>query len=240
MFRDKNGLIVQLNGDGGDTLQREGFFWLAMTIKSIHEPDMTDLAHIVAEYGRNIQLLHPTPTTWVRHPEQWNDPNDCSRDQLTPNIILFGFLGMKTLLNDAFRSIVLRGRFPNGDLISPEHFGWFVRSWYAINPFEPLKMVLFPLAFLCLLLGDLFMLLNSIIRIVKNKLNNDDVGDDLNHCASLIQAKFSCPTPISWLARKLFFWFQPINRNLAHYFRTETGGNYEIAVVWSQVVLKHF
>jgi len=233
MYRDDLGLIVQKNGDGGDTLQRTGFFYLPGLIKGA--------VGARSCYTQEIEMLWGAegPT---RHIRQWPAQKEVSRDQLTPNVAALGFLGAVSKID--FLWAKLRGnwfRYPNGtDVASPEHIGIFLRAW--IKSGGSGIFLIYPL----LLLGDLFMLLGVVIRCIQArepgriqkwlganvhwifvagepprvdgnkvvKVNDaygpDNVGGDLNTLVSVVQAQYVCGTPISWLARKYYKRFRPM------------------------------
>lgn len=230
MYRDELGLIVQKNGDGGDTLQRTGFFYLPGIIKE--------------QKGAMSCFENELSTLWssdgpTRHIKQYPNQNEVSRDQLTPVVAALGFMKMFDKANYLFYRLIRNWfRYPNmTDIASPEHIGIFLRaSGENLWPMLPF-----------ILLGDCFMLLGVIIRCIQAR-NPDDVGDDLNTLVSVVQAQHTFPTPISWLARKLYVKLRPkpytrideteqgnIYLALKWYFREESGGNPEIAVAWKEV-----
>jgi hypothetical protein len=206
---DKYGLVVQTNGDGGDSPARTGlyYFLLALlneeTIKSGLD-FFTALLHMQKGFG-----------AFIRNPVNYNNPKDMSRDQLNPLIIAMGaYRGHSHLLWELlWKRIKAFGFYPNGDYSSPEHWCMLFRAlrlWW-----------LYPIFFL----GDIFTLINSIVRCILGTDPNN-VGDDINHCMSLLQ-QLKYPTPISWAARKLYSKLRPggVQRAWDWYFRPETGAN---------------
>jgi len=236
MYRDELGLIVQKNGDGGDTLQRTGFFYLPGIIK--------EQKGAMSCFENELSILWSSdgPT---RHIKQYPNQNEVSRDQLTPVVASLGFAKRPLKVLFLFVRLIKNWfRYPNmTDIASPEHLGIFIRAllwpekkWFFICLWYPF-----------LLFGDCFMLLGIIIRCIQAR-NPDDVGDDLNTLVSVVQAQHTFPTPISWLARKLYVKLRPkpytrideteqgnIYLALKWYFREESGGNPEIAVAWKEV-----
>ena len=239
MYRDDLGLIVQRDGDGGDTLQRTGFYYLPGLIANNEE----SILHYDAELSTLWGAEGPT-----RHIKQWSNQSEVSRDQLTPNIAALGFSGSSAKVEFLLIRLIKNFfRYPNGtDFASPEHIGIFLRAILCAKDrgFNWKAALFYPL----LLLGDLFMILGVIIRCYQAK-DPDNVGDDLNTLVSVVQAQHTCGTPLSWLARKLYVKFRPqpfigldgpMSTNnvflaLVWYFRKESGGNPEIALAWKDI-----
>jgi hypothetical protein len=230
MYLDAKGLIVQQNGDGGDTLQREGFWYegiyLVPRMPVIMTPNL-------APYNNAITILWTVNGFERSWQVPYNDPSDCSRDQLVSNIRAMGYFDYKGPLDYILTGVIKNfSRFPNGDICFINDYGRFIRafkSWY-----------LYPL----LLIFDLPIIVNSIIRCIAGKDSNN-VGDDVNHIGDLAQAKCIFPTPISFLARKIYIAFRP-NYNpacrngaeyaLSWYFRADSGGNPEFIKLWAPIV----
>ena len=243
MFIDQHGLIVQKDGDGGDTAQREGFLACSDAENSWFPGK--------CEYSEAVDLLEVKPGIWVRHPDQWNDPKDFSRDQQTPHVWAMAKHGLKAPLRRMFWAHLKRfGKYQNWDFMSPEHLGLYIRAFVWIYPWIviPGSLALYSL----LLFGDIFNLINTLVRIYKGRKDPDDVGDDLNHLV-IIRASQSFPTPISWISRVIYFkyrpgytWTEVDGKQIAtldptgcgpqyalnRYFRAEAGGNPELALCW--------
>lgn len=221
MYLDSKGLIVQSNGDAGDCFQREGFWYEGAFLNPIYPtiPGMLD-------YNSALSIL-TTSNGFTRYWQApYNDPSDTSRDQLVSNIRAWGYYGYKGDLEYVFNHIIKNwSRFPNGDIAFINDYARFIRSfrtWW-----------LYPL----LLLFDVPLIVNSIIRCIAGH-NSNNVGDDVNHVGDLAQAQYVYPTPVSWLARKLYKWLRPFGPQYAlyWYFRPESGGNPEFTVLWSPIV----
>lgn len=245
MYLDHLCLIITKSGDGGDTAQNEGFV------------SITEVGKLSA-YRSIIQKLEPkNDGLWVRHPEQYPDTSDFSRDQATPNIIAMGLFGFRAPLKRMAKAQVKRyGLYQNGDLLMPDNAGQFLRAfnWKIFYPF--------------LWFSDLFILINTlIICFIKARepgpfqqwlgrnihwifvqgepdgadgtpgdaYGEDNVGTDKNHIASLYQAQRVMPTLVSWFARKLYKWLRPLGPQYAlnHYYRVD---NPEIAEAWKQIL----
>jgi hypothetical protein len=165
-----------------------------------------------------MNLIEPRPGMFVRHPDPsmwYSNPVHFSRDQQSAVAIGLSFLGNKGAIKRMAKGHLKRfGLYPNfqlnkvgvdgkfrrvtGDIASPEHFGYYIRGLH-LYPLYPL-----------LLVGDLFMLLNSLIIVFMSlrSVNSMETSNDLNHICALLQAKHMMPTPISWLARKVYSLFR--------------------------------
>jgi hypothetical protein len=223
MYLDSKGLIVQQSGDGGDTLQREGFWFEGTSLNTTYQnpPGLTSyiwaLAFLWTEKGYTRYWQAP-----------YRDSSDTSRDQLVSNIRAMGYIpdarlrALKGLLKGVIKNW---SRFPNNDIAFINDYGRFIRSFRA--------WYLYPLLFLC----DIPIVVNSIIRCIKGR-NYDDVGDDINHIGDLAQCQNIYPTPVSFFARKLYKWFRPfgVQHALDWYFRAASGGNPEFAELWAPIV----
>lgn len=212
---DRHGLIVQADGDGGDTAQRTGMYYY------VHDD--------AENFALALDQLEVAPGIYVRHPYQddfRSDPRRFSRDQQRPLVIALGRYGMHDRLWRMTKQHALRlGKYQNLDFISPVGFGEYVRAFDA-KPFYPLLVV-----------SDFFLFLGSVQLVVTASFNPDEV-DDNNHVMTLMQARDVMPTPFGMLAMKTYLWFRPKNMGnsvfglddpvegaLAWYHRAETGGN---------------
>ena len=226
MHKDLNGLPVQSNGDGGDSLQRLGFWF-----EGIHFCMNVDLWPIFGTEAENyLTLLYKceiAPATFIRNPTNYNDPKDTSRDQLVSNIRAAGYFAPEIAAAITTKCFQNWCRYPNGDLFFLQDFARSIRSahlWWA-----------YP----WVVIGDVLLLGNSIVRIIKGK-NPNDVGDDINHIGDLQQAKTIYPTPISWLARKVYKRLRPygIKYPVQWYFRESSGADTEFIDLWVPIVEK--
>lgn len=244
MHLDSNGLIVQSNGDGGDTAQRTGFYYSALCLRERYLPPHNDPVPLSsdelnkeADFVKAISLLTPNEKL-VRYPEPgnssppWNDPKDCSRDQYRPMIIcagLYGLSGYLKILTDNVNWF----RYPNGDVSGPDDWGTQSRA-HNEKPWW---------------ISDVW--LDGAVTVRNNQAakNPDDVGDDLNLLAQLAQGYFVKPSMTSINALRKYLKNRPTNYGvtklgeksnvmgaLAWYFRAESGGNPEIAEAWRPVV----
>jgi hypothetical protein len=240
MHVDKVGLIVQSNGDGGDTLQRMGFWYEGKFFNPTYD---SNGALNVAPYSFALSDLCVNGK-YIRYPGQWDNPADTSRDQLVSNIRAMGYYEFKPDLKNILGQIFKNwSRYPNGDIAFLQDYARFARAFKA--------WWLYPV----MLLGDIFLFGNTLVRIWKG-MNYDDVGDDINHIGDLAQARNYCGTPISWLARLFYVAFRhgfskqvdgkfysddKMNGGLwalQWYFRADSGGNPEFADLWGPTVCK--
>lgn len=208
MNLDSNGLIVQTDGDGGDTAGREGDYWFAWGLRVKHPNYHSGV------FKMNLDRLQVEPGVFVRNPVQYNDPKDFSRDQTVPLILAMGEMEehetLKLLLKKQVKNYF---RYQNGDLGLPGDLGYYIRalrSWWAY-PF--------------LLISDLQLLVNSLIRVIFG--TNDNTSDDVNHTIGLLQAQYVYPTPISYLARKIYKYLRRggIQNAWDNYFKPSSGAN---------------
>lgn len=229
MHLDAKGLIVQSTGDGGDTLQREGFWF-----EGAHLVDMEPSIPPMKSYEDALTVLY-TPQGFERSWQApYNDPSDTSRDQLVSNIRAMGYYNYTKQLNFILLNILKNwSRFPNGDIAFINDYGRFIRAFRA--------WYLYPLLFLF----DVPLIVNSVLRCVIGRDSNN-VGDDINHIGDLAQAQNIYATPTSWVARLIYKHFRPsFTSNISGpqyalnwYFRPESGGNPEFALLWSPIVAK--
>lgn len=237
MYFDDDHLIVQQNGDGGDTAQRMGLYHSFLQMRGMMKVTNDRLPFSTClDYMAAIEKLQAVPGIWRRHPSQWCSVEDFSRDQTVPNIIAMGFCDAEASLKATTKAFAKRGFLfcQNKDIVSPQLLASFIRSWFwSISNFAGF---LWPLVFLL----DFFLVLDVILRIFNKFIDKDNVGDDLNTTLLVLQAEHSLPTPLSWLARKLY-GFLPlgVNHSFSHYFRAETGGNPELAEIAKPVIDKY-
>lgn len=222
MYLDSKGLIVQQSGDGGDTLQREGFWYEGWSLNPWY-PTIPGLV----TYTMALGLLN-TPEGFERSWQvPYNDPSDTSRDQLVSNIRACGYRRLNGPLGEIFWAIIKNfSRFPNNDIAFINDYGRFIRAYRF--------WLLWPLLLIC----DLAVLVNSIILLFYS-MNLNNVGNDINHIGDLAQAQNVLATPVSWLARKIY----KLRRGgpqyaLDWYFRAASGGNPEFAELWAPIVKK--
>lgn len=223
MRRDNWGLIVQLDGDGGDTCQRTGMYWFGRylaegkALESTARMFMSDATKLEQPVGSGLLVRHPFQRDFrppSRSPDlpvetYRSDPNELSRDNFDALVIALGALepkpkdplgneiNKKPFLDRVFRAH--RGRFyfyQNKDLAQLQTFSMYDRAY------ERGYMWLRTCA--C----DIGLLFSSL-SIVVSTINKPDDSDDINHFVRLCQAVDRQSTPVSWLARILYAWFRP-------------------------------
>lgn len=203
MLQDNWRLIVQKKLDGGDTLAREAdfhFCWAILDKTPLY--DVPWLSDLECDWG--IWRRHPDITKW------YSNPKTTSRDQIVTLIVYLGVIRDYARLFRLFVRTTLRLGFAQNyrsddgttfKIPDSMHFyyGLFLRAFgrYAIW------------AYPLLLLFDLY-LLGSTIFDCRPWRNPDDV-DETNMIAQHRQAQIWAPTPLSWLARRIYVRFRPTN-----------------------------
>jgi hypothetical protein len=231
---DNNGLIVQLDGDGGDTAGREGDYWFFVGTKGY-------VAHRKLDFKDVLNLLQSSPGVMIRNPVGYNQPDDFSRDQQTAIILAAGEMKERAFLrqllwqqikrfgayqnfsirwsqylpdNDNRYTKILGRLWIRGDYPDPQILSQYIRAmraWY-----------LYPL----LLVGDMSTFVNSIIRCIVGR-DPTNTSNDINHTLVLLQAQNIYATPISWVSRLIYKWFIPggVQSRWDNYFNVKTGAN---------------
>lgn len=237
MYKDELGLIVQSNGDAGDTAQREGMF--ACAVESI---DRTSKWYSHVRYVLNV--LEVEPGVFARHPKQEPhcQPARLSRDNNDPLIILMGEAGDLVRLERHYRKHKSRWfKYQNGtDYPQPASPSMWIRAFRNGS-----KRWLLPIL-------DLGLLLASVSKVLSKRINMGHV-DDNNHIMRCIQAGRVMDTRTAKLARWVYRKFRPTNYGntqhgetcpimgaLVHYHRPEAGGNPEVAEAYRPLVKKYF
>ena len=229
MYLDTKGLITQSNGDGGDKLQREGFWYEGSNYNTslLQPPGM-------ASYPKALIILTDSEGNLLRDEVQYTNPTDVSRDQLVSNIRACPLYGQSSVLQRIFANVIKNiSQYPNGDLAFLIDYARFIRSfglWY-----------LFPV----LLILDIQLFLTAIYNVLisypdKNGwfwAANTYVGNDLNFIGDLQQAKKHLSTPLSFLARKIFkLRAGGAMYGMEVYFNANTGANPEFIELWKPIV----
>lgn len=196
--RDKYALIVQADGDGGDTAQREGFVWFGLFIR--RKMGLADPAYVNLKlsFEETIDLLEVNRSgEFRRHPDQtqwWSDPKKFSRDQQIPIVAAMGAWRLTAPLERLWQATVKRGRVcQNGDAVGVDHYNLFQRARGPEFEIDPL--------------GEL-QLLGMAASIMARKL--DDVSDDLNHIVALCASTLVNPTRTARKAIRAYLEARPI------------------------------
>jgi hypothetical protein len=111
---DQDGLIVHKKGsklDGGDTSQREGWYWLGIWLRKHFELEPWPHERQL-NFDQVIRLMEPDHNgVFYRHPKlrPWNDPRSkdygTSRDQLEPMIAALGVWGKNAELKRLWKAL---------------------------------------------------------------------------------------------------------------------------------------
>lgn len=241
---DENNLIVQADGDGGDTAQRTGMYYLGLYIRSEYL-GLDNLGYGFStrqDFENALTLLEVKPGIYVRHPTQWNDPNDFSRDQQTPLVIAMGFYKMTSRLTRLYSAQRRRffSKYQNKDFPTPEHMNFYSRAFNNCCGFEPEKSYA---------VGDSLQYLNSLLLC--KKAQDPNWVDDLNHILSLLQATLIKPTKISQAALSYYVKNRPkslgspfeknnILAALTWYNRADSGGNPGFVELYRPIIERFF
>lgn len=220
-YFDENGLICNAwqgpRFDGGDTGQKTGLLRFGRYLKFIKNKDQ--LGREQAKYAQELDMLEdPERPGWYRrHPDPtkfWSNSRNFSRDQHRSIVIAMGALKQqKRLLRTLWEHIKRFGFYQNdlkhdgtkklvGDICSPAEWGEWLRALVHSGLWG--FRVLYPL----LLISDLWAILGILVSMINWK-NPDDADDD-NLIMSTLQAKLVMPTPLSWIARKLYVKIRPV------------------------------
>jgi hypothetical protein len=175
---DRHGLIVQTDGDGGDTAQREGWAWFGAWIRE-HELHNPWPIRRSITFQEAMGFLEVGQTgIFRRHPDQHSQPQDFSRDQTIPIVAAMGVWGDTARLERLWNRTAARNyHAQNGDLFLPEIVNLFERA-RGVQPGP---------------IGDL-QLAGSVLARNSQAANRDNVGDDLNLVVQLLMAALRFPS----------------------------------------------
>lgn len=233
---DSNGLIVTLKNDGGDTCAEEGRYWFLYWFNFVFMSNYTIALKIPQRVSPSklIAKLETSPGKYVRNPAPaaaWEaDPKTTSRDQLIPIIYYCAAYKDYKRLARLFWACLKRGMFAQN-----VYSNWYTGTPKWKVPDQMLTCipdfiraggkwtaVLYPL----LLVLDLVQLLSVLVALIPvtvpdsakwynpltwfAKRGLDDV-DDNNLDIAILGAVAFKPTPLSYVARKLWGRFRPAN-----------------------------
>lgn len=244
MNLDKYGLPVQANGDAQDQLQRCGMIAAASYLIATH----TVLGHTcdLAMLGITQKTLQPRPGIYTRFID---GPIDTvSADQLISALAAHVAGRDWKQVYYMFIRLLQRGGFAqNVQDITPSGPSnpWKVPDFMLLRAL-PLLTRSFILFYPLVLVADLYLIIMSISAVIYSRQSLDNV-DQNNTILTLAVAQDIMPTPISFIARKVFKWFLGPNNaglpnrvygSLLWYHRAASGGNPEIAEMWKPIVDK--
>lgn len=246
-YRDNFGIIVQRDGDDGDSLHRQATLCFGLEARGDYR--QTEVWRLFRLYQRE--------GVWTRGMTKWTDPKTVSRDQLIPVLAMLGMGRYDSLKETTIKG--LKGpllKAPNGDPFIT-HLSVIIRSWAGVNLWWYLPTALI------LTFTDLFFLVGTLIKCFfpwrwndqQKKIERADMDkvDDWNDVIPLLQAARLFESPTSWLARQIYRTFRP--RNYGHrltdswdrvyqallwYNRYSSGGNPALVEVYKPMLDRYF
>ncbi len=255
-YLDMRGLPVQKDGDGGDTAQRVGMITFGRYLN--RDGNIYQIAQWLAKLtvGDGQFVRNPDPTMW------YSNPKNFSRDQTRSLVMAMGAYALSEPLKANLKNLIKNfGFYPNvypnftspgdkdyvkkiPDLASPEHYSEYIRALYACG--NRSMLALYPVV----LLGDCFKLLGTLIDVFYTDRDPTET-DDVNSIMSHLQALNWMPTPLSWLARKIYSKYRPIANNpegitvgpesaLNGYFFNDPNGIQPIYYIYKPLMDKYF
>lgn len=238
-FDDHGLLVNMADGrpDGGDTAQMTGLYRFGQWLKAKREKDKETLARIQGRFAQECEMLtyvelvknkqndvidhKPHPGVFVRNPgpgyPAWAaNPHTFSRDQQRSLVVAMGALKQKKQLWLTLKRHVARlgwyqndqeidGSKKTADFAAPDILGEYIRAFWMAS--GPVGRVLGLLAYPVVLLTDVSAFVGMLLNFI-NWRNPNDVDDD-NAYMTMLQAKHALPTPLSWLARKIYKHLRP-------------------------------
>ncbi len=220
MHVDSYGLPVQADGDANDQLQRCGMIMAAHCLRNdFYEIEQWEVNCLVA---LDSGVFEHSPGVYVRH--VGGDTNNVSADQLIAALAAHVAAGNIGQISAMFKACIKRFGFAQNvkdGLDAKNHRSklpdfLFVRG---LPLFTRAHWLLYPVS----LLSDLLLVLQALAAVgpvfpdgsfLPHKRGPDDV-DHNNTILTLAVCSHIRPTPLSWLARKLFGKFCPNNRGTA-------------------------
>jgi len=160
IYYDNDGLIVHRGTDGGDTAQREGWYWFGVWIRQHVLGDPWAVQRKLT-FDRVLLLLEPAKDgIFYRHPKlpPWNNPFDktfgFSRDQMIPLVAAMGVWGFteplrrlwnalpqdplggtKHSFNGNWETLLGKNELYTGDIVGPAAINLFRRAWVSMTTF---------------------------------------------------------------------------------------------------------
>lgn len=213
IFYDQDGLIVHKGMDGGDTAQREGWYWLGVWVRE-HVLNNPWRIPRKLTFPEVLRLLEPAGDgVFYRHPKltPWNNPYSkeygFSRDQMIPLVAAMGVWGFTTELRRLWNALpqdvvggtkhTFNGEWKmvfghktvfTGDIVGPAAINLFRRSWGE----DPMKAgdgngnI-----------GEAELATNAGLRVQAGQRDRDDTGDDLNLIVMLLMSSLRFGSAVS-------------------------------------------
>jgi hypothetical protein len=212
IFFDNDGLIVHRhngNDDGGDTAQREGWYWFGVWVRQHIINDPWNIPRTLT-FPEVLRLLEPRGDgIFYRHPKlpPWNNPYDdhygFSRDQMVPLVAAMGVWGYTDIVRRLWNALIqdviggtkhtFNGHWIEvagfktiytGDVVTPQTINLFRRAWgedpsLAGDGTGPT--------------GEKELAANVGLRLPPALSDRDDTGDDLNLIVMLLMANLRFP-----------------------------------------------
>jgi hypothetical protein len=218
IYFDSNGLVVQRDGDGGDTAQREGWAWFGIWLRTVNLKKSSPVV-LPISFDATMNLLEDPrrPGQFRRHPTQpgfKSDPDAFSRDQIIPLVAAMGVWGDQSRLKRSWAAkrpchLVLTCVQGTQDILGPDLVNLYRRAWgEAPDP-----------------TGDKVLALGMADRLRQANANPEDVGDDLNLIVQLLMAKVRAPSADTELATTTYAKNRPVCAGcyLSHYRKAYPG-----------------
>ncbi len=267
MNLDKNGLPVQADGDANDQLQRVGMIVVGEELSTYQ-----DAFQKIPTLWALREGLQPEPGVYTRF--FGGATNNVSADQLIAALGAHVAMGNTKQCWLMFKAMAKRLGFAqnykdglDGSARTKLPDFMFLR---ALPLFARMRWLLYPLA----LISDALLILAALSSvgpvfkddsIIPRQRGPDDV-DDNNTILTLAVCSARMPTPLSFLARKIYSSLRPWNYGceghqsydevglscvkysvhhpvygaLRWYHRKESGGNPEIAELWKPICERYF
>lgn len=226
MNLDSHGLPCQANGDCSDQLQRVGMIAIGNILNPKNKIDLPIYAALISE-------LQPSLGIYTRY--SGSPTNNVTGDQLVP-IFAIGAMGYtQSILPNLTKQLIKRFGFAQNTYKDNDPTVHTTPDFilFRVLPFI-LRANKSLYVFTCVF--DLLLVIASIFAVLQGSTTNTD---DNNIIITLAVCKAKMPTPLSWLACKLYKHLRrppgPAGA-LIDYHASSTGGNPEIATLWVPIV----
>jgi len=231
MLYDSDGLIVHRGCNGGDTAQREGWYWFGLWIRQNVLSDAVAEGPTITRritFDEVLQLLEPhRDGVFYRHPKlpPWNNPYDkdwgFSRDQMIPLVAAMGVwgrteplrrlwnalpqdpvFGTKHTFNGHWVKAAGKKLFYTGDDVKFATINLFRRAWNE-NPMKASDGNGKH--------GEEELAGNVGIRLAVASGDRDNTGDDLNLIVMLLMSVLRFPSETSNAAVNIYAKNRPVS-----------------------------
>lgn len=166
------------------------------------------------------------PTFGVSEHSYYNRPENLSRDNTLPIILLLGVLGEREEILAFIKRMVLRLSFFQNtydtrgkrkvlpDLATPDHWGVILRAYIQArgmfdsnNPlYYILEIFVIGMYWWVLLVCDLFMVLSNLLTVMHSWYEPNHAPSELGHVCRTIQSELVMPTPLSKIAKWVYVY----------------------------------